>query len=59
MMSDLFVKYIADIMPTRFYRTFLTKGHAVDNFSLFLFLAYLIIFTLLSWKIFSKKEILR
>ncbi|MDD3224568.1 MAG: hypothetical protein PHX70_07680 [Clostridium sp.] len=59
MMSDLFVKYLVDITPTRFFRTFLTNGHAIDNFSLFLFAAYIIIFTLLDWNIFSKKEILK
>lgn len=58
MMSDLFVKYIADITPTRFFRVFLAQDTAIDNTSIILFISYLAIFLLLNLKIFSKKEML-
>jgi ABC-2 type transport system permease protein len=57
-MSDLFVKYIADITPTRFFRVFLAQDTAIDNTSIILFISYLVIFLLLNLKIFSKKEML-
>lgn len=57
-MSDLFVKYLIDVTPSRFFRTFLTKGRAIDSFSFILFVAYILIFTILDLKLFSKKEVL-
>ena len=59
MMSDLFVKFIADITPTRFFRVFLNKGNHIDGVSIILFISYIIIFLLLNLKVFSKKEMLQ
>ncbi|WP_282804603.1 hypothetical protein [Clostridium tetani] len=58
MMSDLFTKYIADVTPTRFFRTFLTKNNNIDNFSIILFISYIVIFLLIDLSLFSKKEML-
>lgn len=59
MMSDLFTKYIIDVTPTRFFRTFLTKNNNIDNFSIILFISYIVIFLLLDLILFSKKEMLQ
>lgn len=58
MMSDLFTKYIMDVTPTRFFRTFLTKNNNIDNFSIILFISYIVIFLLIDLSLFSKKEML-
>lgn len=57
-MSDFFPKFVGDITPRRFFMIFLLKDKQVDKFSVILFLLYLIAFTVIDIKLFSKKEMI-
>jgi len=59
MMSDLFVKFIADITPTRFFRVFLEQNKSIDNGSIIIFISYIVVLLFFNLRVFSKKEMLK